>query len=78
MWLIFVRYGSKLYAQTPAGEYAYGDVSGLYEWRGSTRIHYSGGDRQASSSGGMHHHGPLLDTPFLRGLTAVMSKARLN
>lgn len=33
MPLTFVAQGSKWYAQTPAGEMAYGDAQGLYEWR---------------------------------------------
>jgi hypothetical protein len=78
MWLRFEHYGSKLYARTPSGEYAYGDMQGLYEWRGSERIHYSGGDRQASSEGSFHRHGGLVDYPFLRGLAALASRASLN
>lgn len=78
MWLVFRRYGSKLYAATPAGEYAYGDSQGLYEWRGHQRIHYSGGDQQASSRGGMHRHDDIVDMPFLRGLDQLMRRENLN
>jgi len=78
MWLRFRRYGLKLYAQTPAGEIAFGDATGLYEWRGHQRIHYSGGDRQASSQGGFHRYGDLVDYPFLRGLAELTSRNRLN
>ena len=78
MPLVFVRYGCKLYAKTPAGEYAYGDSQGLYEWRDHQRIHYSGGDQQAASSSGFHRHGPGVDWPFLRGLEALTARTGLN
>jgi hypothetical protein len=74
MPLTFVPHGSKWHAQTPAGEMAYGDAQGLYEWRRvrvagadpllfpdgmmSVRIHYTGGDRQGSSDGQMWTEGP--------------------
>jgi hypothetical protein len=76
--LVFTRHGRKFYARTPAGEYAYGDGQGLYEWRDGQRIHYSGGDRQASSDGGFHRHGDIVDTPFLRGLESLKDRRRLN
>lgn len=76
--LRFIRYRSKLYARTPGGELAYGDSQGLYEWRDGKRIHYSGGDQQASSGGGFHQHSGLVDMPFLRGLRVLMSRSRLN
>lgn len=78
MWLVFERYGEKLYARTPAGEIAYGDATGLYEWRDHQRIHYSGGDRQASSEGGFHQHGDLVDYPFLRGLAELAKQGVLS
>lgn len=72
--LVFVPHGRKVYARLPAGEYAYSDAQGLYEWRrvpkavpdllGDTllvRIAYSGGDRQGSSDGRMWVSGP--ETP---------------
>jgi hypothetical protein len=73
--LVFTRSpsGHKVYAPTPAGEYAYSDSQGLYEWRRvfSTafddrglpvpdfmiRIDYSGGDRQASDRDGFWSRG---------------------
>jgi len=76
--LVFVRHGRKFYARTPGGEYAYGDGQGLYEWRDGQRIHYSGGDQQASSSGGFHRHSDIVDIPFLRGLEALKMKDMLN
>jgi hypothetical protein len=60
--LVFKRSGAKWFAETPAGELAYGDSQGLYEWRrvhlpggGMTcvRIDYSGGDQQAARNGQM-------------------------
>jgi hypothetical protein len=75
--LVFTPNGNKLYAPTPAGEYAYSDAQGLYEWRRVpyagpqapglpmttmlVRIHYSGGDRQGSSNGQIWTSGP--ETP---------------
>jgi hypothetical protein len=49
--LRFVRLGAKLYAETPSGEFQFGDYSGLNEWRDGRRIHYTGGDRQAADGG---------------------------
>ena len=70
-FLVFTELGYKAYARTPAGELAYSDSQGLYEWRrvpkavpdllGDTelvRIQYSGGDRQGSSRGQMWISGP--------------------
>ncbi len=76
--LVFEHYGVKLYARTAAGEYAYGDSQGLYEWRDGERIQYSGGDQQAASAGGFHQHSDIVDVPFLRGLGALTSRRRLN
>jgi hypothetical protein len=76
--LVFERYGCKVYARTPGGEYAYSDDQGLYEWRGHERIHYSGGDRQASSGGGFHRHSAIVDMPFLRGLDALRARTGLS
>jgi hypothetical protein len=81
MPLVFVRpYGPdrKAYARTPAGELAYSDSQGLYEWRDGKRIHYSGGDQQASSGGGFHRHSSLVDEPFLRGLAAIADRTGQN
>lgn len=77
-WLVFRRYGAKLYASTPAGEYAYGDSQGLYEWRDGQRIHYSGGDQQASDARGFYRHDDIVNYPFLRGLTALTRREALN
>ena len=49
--LRFTRYGTKFYAATPAGEFQFGDVTGLNEWRNNRRTHYTGGDRQAAEGG---------------------------
>jgi hypothetical protein len=76
--LVFERCGVKLYARTPAGEYAYGDSQGLYEWRDGDRIHYSGGDQQAASAGGFHQHSDIVDVPFLRGLEALKMRDVMN
>lgn len=76
--LVFERYGRKLYARTPGGEIAYGDGQGLYEWRDGERIHYSGGDQQASDASGFFRHSDLTDWPFLRGLEALKAGRRLN
>lgn len=76
--LVFERYGCKLYAKTPGGEYAYGDAQGLYEWRGHERIHYSGGDQQASDATGFYRHSDIVDKPFLRGLDALRARTGLS
>jgi hypothetical protein len=76
--LVFRRDGSKFYARTPGGEIAYGDASGLYEWRHGKRIHYSGGDQQASGPSGFYQHSDLINYPFLRGLDALKLPGRLN
>lgn len=89
----------KRYARLPAGEYAYSDAQGLYEWRrvpvpGAdpllfpdetmlVRIHYTGGDRQASSKGQMWHSGPeapgrVLPYPHELGFHAAVDPARMN
>lgn len=83
MDLIFSRplprivFGSKVYARTPAGEYAFADGQGLYEWRNGELIRYSGGDRQCSSDGAMWitHANP---GPYLRGFHSALSGRRLN
>lgn len=46
-----IQYGAKFYAATPAGEFQFGDHSGLNEWRDGHRIHYTGGDQQAAVHG---------------------------
>jgi hypothetical protein len=74
----FERHGAKFCARTPHGELAYSDAQGLYEWRGGQRIHYSGGDRQASGGGGWYRHSDLPDLSFTRGLEALMSQASLS
>lgn len=51
MMLRFEHYGSKVYARTPAGEFQFGDVTGLNEWRDGRRIRYTGGDQQAAVGG---------------------------
>lgn len=33
MPLVFTSHGAKRFAETPAGEFAYSDAQGLYEWR---------------------------------------------
>jgi hypothetical protein len=85
--LVFERCGVKLYARTPAGEYAYGDGQGLYEWRDGERIHYSGGDRQGSSHGRFWISGgnlagdlrcDLASWPHRRGYVASLSRRRLS
>jgi len=53
MLLRFEQYRLKVYAQTPQGEFAFGDATGLYEWRRHERISYTGGDRQAAVGGRM-------------------------
>lgn len=58
MWLEFQSPNDlKWYAETPAGEYAWADHQGLYEWRREhgqlQRIDYTGGDRQCSEPAGM-------------------------
>ena len=92
-FLVFVRNGHKAYARTPAGELAYSDSQGLYEWRrvpdllGDTelvRIQYSGGDRQGSSKGQMWISGPEapgrdpMTRPHVLGLIAAMDPRRMN
>jgi hypothetical protein len=73
-FLVFTDIGHKAYARTPAGEFAYSDSQGLYEWRRVpytgldmaglpmethlVRIQYSGGDRQGSSHGQLWISGP--------------------
>lgn len=82
--LVFVDHGVKLYARTPAGEYAYGDRQGLYEWRDGQRIDYSGGDQQHSDRSGFWHSGPGGDDrpkagwPGRRGYVAALARRRLN
>jgi hypothetical protein len=76
MFLRFRRYGYKWYAETPTGEMAFSDQTGLYEWRGDVRIHYSYGDRQGSDSRGMWTTGP--DKAHARGLLHVLIVGRNN
>lgn len=87
--LVFTGYRNKRYAKTPGGEFAYGDAGGLYEWRhmdvGGTerlvRIDYTGGDRQASSGGGLwHRSGPPagLPAPALLGFRAALDPVRMS
>lgn len=85
--LVFARCGITLYARTPGGEIAFGDATGLYEWRDGERIHYSGGDRQGSSCGGFWTRGagfpgaedrPRAEWPDRRGYVASLSRRRLN
>lgn len=52
MVIKFTRYGTKLYAETPQGEWAFGEYQGLYEWRAGERIDYTGADKQAAVNGG--------------------------
>lgn len=79
MWLKFKRLGVKVYAATPAGEYAYSDSQGLYEWRHGQRIDHSGGDRQGSSQGVFWLDGPpARPEPKQRGIAEALSRARLN
>jgi hypothetical protein len=72
-FLVFTDIGRKAYARTSAGEFAYSDSQGLYEWRRVpytgpqtpglpmdtilVRIDYSGGDRQASDRSGFWSSG---------------------
>ncbi len=50
----------------------------LSEWRGGKRVHYSGGDIQASDARGFYRHAAIVDKPFLRGLDALEDRRRLS
>lgn len=78
MDIFFTREGSKLYAATPHGELAFGEQSGLYEWRDRQRTDYCGGDRQHSGGGVMWQADGGDGGPALRGFGAAVSRARLN
>jgi hypothetical protein len=84
MFLRFIKHGQKWYAQTPNGEYAYGEHQGLYEWSHDNRQHpiridHTGGDRQVSSNGELWTISrPELDGPKLRGFAAALSRRRIN
>jgi hypothetical protein len=83
MWLRFRRHGSKWYAETPAGEYAFGDQQGLYEWRRIDgrleRIDHTGGDRSHVIHGQMTRPGQGGNGgPKLRGFAAAVSNRRVN
>jgi len=67
----------KWYSRTPTGEFAFSDFQGLYEWRDSERIQYSGGDRQASDHNGRWYMSGNGE-PNLRGFAAATSGVRVN
>lgn len=78
--LVFERYGRKMYARTRAGEWAYGDSQGLYEWRDGELIYYSGGDRQASDREGFWTTSatPGHVRAHQRGRAAALDRRRLS
>lgn len=82
-WLVFATHGTKLYAKTPTGEYAFGDVQGLYEWRRpdpegrAQRIDHTGGDRVGAKAGKAIRAGGD-GSPSRRGLTDAMLHHRRN
>ena len=82
--------GGKLLARLPAGELAWSEQLGLYEWRragsGSDvygqRIDYAGGDRQSSATGlfwtrGLNRPVPGIPPPVL-GFHAAQDPVRMN
>jgi len=77
MDLIFERYGQKMYARTWGGELAFGENSGLHEWREGQRIDYTGGDRQHSGNGRMWMTGGRGE-PARLGFAAAVSPLRMN
>lgn len=72
-FLRFRRHGEKWYAETPAGELAFGDRQGLYEWRDGRRIHYTGGD-QTHVVDGQLTYGTPGGEPHRRGLAAYLQE----
>lgn len=86
MFLVFTDQGvgcHKWYAKTPAGEYAFSDGQGLYEWRHGQRIDHSGGDQQGSDKSGPWtrggpHNQEFLDSPRGKGMIESLKRVRLN
>lgn len=82
LFLVFTTHGTKVFARTPLGEYAFGESQGLYEWtrdaKGrSIRIAHTGSDR-TNVVDGQVTHSTARPEPRIRGHRASQSPARLN